>query len=79
MERRLALIVSFRTFLPLLFVACLAAGVRLCAGEGPFARFDAASGTWTLGNEQVSIVFEPASDGSFQFVRISNLVADECL
>lgn len=50
-----------------LWLAC-----ALPVAAEPFADFDAAARRWTLGNEQVSIVFQLTNEGQFRFVRLSD-------
>ncbi|MBI3694396.1 MAG: hypothetical protein HY238_06110, partial [Acidobacteria bacterium] len=59
------------------WVLCLLAGALWGAGHEPYARFDPAAGTWTLGNDQVSAAFQLTPEGSFRFLRVSNLSRHE--
>lgn len=65
--------VSRRFFQALLAVACLGASALLGSESGLSARFDLASGVWTLANGQVSVVFELNPQGHFRFVSLTHL------
>ncbi len=49
----------------------------MCLGAGPFARFDPADRTWTLGNEQITAVFELDPQGRFRFASLASAAGDQ--